>query len=390
MKIGIFFLLISISLSVKGQWMQTKFPASGTINAYCINGTSIFAGTDQGVFISTNNGLEWVATNSGLKDLTVLSLASNGTEIYAGTLKGGIFTSINNGKDWIENNTGFSPFYPVNALLINSTDLYAGTKNGGVFRSRNKAPWSPMNSGLNSLFIHSLCIKDSFLLAGTNSGVFHSSNNGATWTISNQGLETAGHVHAFIVKGSNVFAGTISGGVALSKDQGKSWSFVNNGISNDMALGFASNDTDLYVCTYGNGVFKTSNNGTSWTADNFGLSNLNVTAIVLQKKNLIAGSDLIYILNPLTGLSDINDSESRFNVYPNPSNGQITLYDSDKNRNTPVNLTITNLLGKVLYHEGVDLNAPCRIDLTSFQSGVYFLVIDLEGRKIFKKVILQY
>jgi hypothetical protein len=58
-----------------------------------VNDSSIFAGTDSGVLISTNNGTSWTPVDSGLPPNTLVkSLALSGSSIFAGTYASGIWS----------------------------------------------------------------------------------------------------------------------------------------------------------------------------------------------------------------------------------------------------------------------------------------------------------
>jgi hypothetical protein len=60
------------------------------IHSFVTNVRSLFAGTDAGVFITTNGGISWNAVNAGLKD-TVLALALSGKDLFAGTRSAGVW-----------------------------------------------------------------------------------------------------------------------------------------------------------------------------------------------------------------------------------------------------------------------------------------------------------
>ena len=59
--------------------------AGGTI------GTSLIAGTDSGVFLSTNYGTNWMRVNYGLMDVTIRACAISGTNLFVGTWGGGVW-----------------------------------------------------------------------------------------------------------------------------------------------------------------------------------------------------------------------------------------------------------------------------------------------------------
>ena len=68
-----------------------------------VGNINIFAGTDGGVYISTNNGTSWTQRNTGLNYQYINSLAANGTNLYAGAGNGGLFLSTNSGMNWTQN-----------------------------------------------------------------------------------------------------------------------------------------------------------------------------------------------------------------------------------------------------------------------------------------------
>src|SRR3989344_4164393 len=77
-----------------------------------------------------------------------------------------------------------------------------------------------------------------------------------SWTAVSGGLSDF-RVNAFAVSGSNIFAGTQSGGVFLSTNNGSSWSAVNNGLTNLFVNAFAVSGSNILVGTDG-GIFRAS------------------------------------------------------------------------------------------------------------------------------------
>ena len=93
------------------------------------------------MFKSTNGGGNWI--NTGLTDTSVYALAidpKTPATLYAGT-DGGVFKSTDGGMNWSAVNTGLTAT-GVHALAIDPqtpTTLYAGTY-GGVFFIQQGVP----------------------------------------------------------------------------------------------------------------------------------------------------------------------------------------------------------------------------------------------------------
>ena len=115
---------------------------------------TLYAGTFQGVFKSTNSGATWAAANTGLTNVDVRALAMDPTTtatLYAGAYDGGVFKSTDSGGSWVAVNNGLYPY--VRALAIDPATpatLYVGTYYG-VFKSTDSGGyWAPI-AGLTNL-----------------------------------------------------------------------------------------------------------------------------------------------------------------------------------------------------------------------------------------------
>ena len=49
---------------LRAQWVRTNGPNGGAVYALAEIGTNLFAGTDGGVFITTDNGTSWASAGS--------------------------------------------------------------------------------------------------------------------------------------------------------------------------------------------------------------------------------------------------------------------------------------------------------------------------------------
>ena len=94
------FVIVTGPSQSQAQWVQTNGPFGGCINCFAVSGTSLFAGTSGGVYLSTNGGGSWSAAGSDLTDQDVTSLAVLGSTFFAGTNGAGVFLSSNSGASW--------------------------------------------------------------------------------------------------------------------------------------------------------------------------------------------------------------------------------------------------------------------------------------------------
>lgn len=181
----LFFFLFADAVSVcNAQWVQTTGPYGGTINCFAVssNGidTNLFTGTERGVFLSTNNGTNWTAVNTGLTDTSVLSLAVSGANLFAGTgniTTGGIFLSANSGMSWTE----VYDIPSVQAIAVTGTNLFAGTLRGLYLSTNNGTLWTI--TGLTKP-VRRIAVTDTNLFAYyglfLETGILLSNDNGVT------------------------------------------------------------------------------------------------------------------------------------------------------------------------------------------------------------------
>ena len=84
------FCLFTNTNPLHSQWIQTNGPYGGDVYCFAVSGTNLFAGTGDGVFLSTDNGTSWTQASTGLTNSVVYALAVSGTNLFAGT-DGGVW-----------------------------------------------------------------------------------------------------------------------------------------------------------------------------------------------------------------------------------------------------------------------------------------------------------
>jgi photosystem II stability/assembly factor-like uncharacterized protein len=254
-------------------------------------GQRLYAGTEAGVYRSTDSGQTWLPAKAGLTGRLILCLAvdpSNTAVIYAGT-DGQIFKSVDGGEEWEKSSEGMPP-ETVWSLAVDPTrsgTLYAGTDSGILTSSDGGRQWQHAAGNMpGPLRIQALVIdphRSSVLYAATEAGVYRSTDAGATWQAARGGLGS-NIIHAVVIDPNNtniLYAAVGAQGVWQSSDAGEDWEPVAGNI-NDLVLALAVNPVHsrvIYAGT-GRGVYYSSSAGQRWEPRNEGLRNTNVLSLV--------------------------------------------------------------------------------------------------------------
>ena len=202
------------------------------------NPHTIFGGTRNGVIRSTDNGATFGYSNTGIPDSAwVYDIAIDSSGILAIATSKGLFISEDNGDNWLTT-TGIASEDTVvtinfvsdttsDKLEINSLseyDLYAGTKNGKIYGARrisygvafllyafvpdqeiSDIKWL-LGFALNSVFCSSRSTgsNKTFIPQINNiGGVYESTDDGTTWNQINNGLPANPPVSALTIKSYN-------------------------------------------------------------------------------------------------------------------------------------------------------------------------------------------
>lgn len=252
-----------------------------------IAGGNVVAGSDNGIFISADNGTTWNSSNTGLTNLNINVLFSNGTTLVAGTEGGGAFISPDNGLTWNPANNGLTG--PViTSIIANGTNVFVGTRGNGVFMtSNNGSSWTTVSNGLTNLNINTLVQVGTNIFAGSDAGLFKSSTlTSINWAATGlQGIK----VNSLAANGSNIYAGTING-MYFSQIGGTSWNAINAGLPVQYINAVYSQNLNLIACTGGGGLFNSANNGSSWSPMNNELNGFRINAIAFNNGKAFAGT----------------------------------------------------------------------------------------------------
>jgi len=274
--------------------------------------------------------LNWSASNTGISNPNIYTIATDGTNLYAGAHNGDVFVSTNNGSSWTAHNLGTAAL--IQSIVCNGSSILAGTDNG-VFLSVNAGvSWTAVNNGLGSLTVMALGRNGNAIFAATANGMYLTTNNGTNWTAINNGISPA-PFNSVSVAGNDVYIGGM------------------------------------------NGVFKSVNNGSNWTAVNTGLPVTYVNSLKVAGNYVYAGiADMgvwklpLSVANTLTDVEDLQNIE----IYPVPADNYFMLKASQSHGGH--DFLLSDYMGNKIL-TGQLGHLPLRIETSHLQAGVYFFSI---------------
>ena len=302
MKCSITILLIIVLTGfLQAQWVRTNYPGNDRINSMAVSGDNIFVGTsDDGIYLSTDNGFSWALANNGLTyhtPVNAIGLKPNNAgnnDIFAGTYKG-VYISTDEGSTWkataVDTN-GLPIHEDVHSLVIQNNNIFISTSEGVFLSTNNGADWISVNSGLPYA---RLGINEKHVFASTGSKVLRSTTDGFDWIEITNGFPEDIYISALAVTGDNIYAGTYNG-VYLSTNNGANWSNIGTGISyyNPGAINSFAFKDDIIFAGTSYGIFLSTNKGSSWIYNNIDDSSPKVTQIytlVIKGDTIFAGTD---------------------------------------------------------------------------------------------------
>ncbi len=267
---GFISLLVTLHPHLRAQWTMTGGPAGLSTHCLAASGSKLFAGTDYGIYLTTDNGTVWKLVTPPSLSYTTVALQFSGERLYAGIFGRGIYVTTDFGATWEALNAGLTNS-SVMDLDVSGDYMYVATRDAGIFRSTDRgAYWSLINNGLPETWIREIVASGPDVFAGTRyHGVVHSTDYGENWAESNAGLAIKS-IYVLAMKGSTVFAGGF-GGVFSSTNNGASWNDLNtSGLSGAYFYDLAFSGADIFAGT-DDGPFLSTDDGASWTPIRTGL-----------------------------------------------------------------------------------------------------------------------
>lgn len=229
------------SINPDGEFMNFAYDATNKI---------LYGGThDSGLLKSTDFGLTWNKTDSGVDGQDIHGLAVNPLDpnrLFAYSVNNGVFGTKDRATSWYKiddgpknsNVKGFAYMATLTSMdrgmgKINSTDigyLWAGT-GGGLFSSFSCfCGWTATPAVQQSTTVYALAadpLDKGAMLIAKKDGLSRTTDEGQTFSPVNAEVEDVGALWFDIENQKMVFAVTNSGVMYTSEDAGLSWNKTN-------------------------------------------------------------------------------------------------------------------------------------------------------------------
>ncbi len=269
--------------SVAQAWERTNGPMGSDVTAIGFHSSgSIFAGTDlRGIFRSLDHGESWEYVGVAGEKLRGFAEDVDGS-LLAATFTAGIYRSDDVGQTWAASNTGLTDLRVHSIAKSSDGDILVGTLGAGAFVLDREAGWTAHNDGLIDLDVRAVAFDEAggAYAATFREGVFYWPGGRLPWTRHNGG-STLRVIRSIATRNGMVVAGAWSGGVAYSQPGDTSWTAINDGLPNQRVWKVAIGpDGTLVAGMIANGIYRFDSQDRSWKS--IGLPDNIISALEIE------------------------------------------------------------------------------------------------------------
>ncbi len=260
----------------------------------------LYAGSNGGVFRSTDGGVTWAPASHGLPGIDVQSLLydKDNDVMYTVLFGAGLYRSSDRGQTWAPLGKGLRG----DKLLTVAKDsripvMYAGMLGYGMYTSLDQgATWQTIGPGVSNTYIHQFLVGDQpgEVFVASDSGLWHSFDVTTTWELLSSKSKAISVLSLLKdAKSGVIYAGTDHGLLKIDKQSGN-YLVSLSGLADTSVQSLQQDQTTgiLYAGTL-NGVMTSSDGAATWQPASNGLRSTLVRALLIKPggAGLIAGTD---------------------------------------------------------------------------------------------------
>jgi uncharacterized protein (TIGR03437 family) len=270
--------------------------------------STLYAGTDRGVFKSVDRGLSWnlLGGTQFIRNINQVIVDPSAPDILYAVSGLQLFKSVDGGGAWVQ-----KPISLIRTMAVNPTTpstLYAGTITGLSVSANGGDSWTPIPipsiTGGTIGQVEEVefdPITPTTIYIGASRGIYKSVNGGATWAFAGNGLPFVNFVRIAISRSNPATLYAIGNNAAMFKsiNAGANWFALSTPslgvLSFPWPLVVAPDNPDVvYVGSRNFGIFRSNDGGATWNRVNNGLNASDIRALVIDHSSpgrVYAGSD---------------------------------------------------------------------------------------------------
>ncbi len=296
-----------VNWTLNGQWEGVGAPyVHADVHDLTFSGSTLYAGTDGGVFSTANGGTAWANKSGNLAIAQMYSLGISQTNpnlIISGHQDNGTNLTTN-GSTWAEVDGGDGMICFIDRT--NDNRMFSEIYNGNLSVSTNggstwTATYTVTGGGWVTPWLQDPVTASTIYAGGTN--VVKSTNSGTSFSTISSFATTVGTLVSIDVAKSAPQTILAASATSLMKttNGGTNWTNISSTLPSAAAIQSVyfdptdANKIYLAFASYaGDAVFYSSNGGTVWTNISAGLPSVPVSCFVIQANNgdLYCGTDL--------------------------------------------------------------------------------------------------
>jgi len=277
-----------------GETWTTRDPAPGSrINSIFAIDNAVYVGTDSGIAVSKNGGRIWMLhdLNKSSSDHAVTSVFGINNRVWTGLSrsKGRFSISNDNGQTWPINSELPNPLFSspsVTSIYVSGNRLFVGSDRGIAISDDDGKRWKRVDEtkGLGSNAVRAIAGSGNNVYVGLyrdGGTVSISEDGGESWGVQNTTpLKQSNCVNSIFVDEDKVYVAT-DGGLAMSKDVWESWEIktTEDGLGSNNISSVAAVGSNIYLGTGSEGLFISRDGGEMWAKASTGLPSNYITAV---------------------------------------------------------------------------------------------------------------